>query len=341
MQPVVNESVFVVKQNKMKSLYTLIIVLCYASIFAMDKNLERVSIPVGKYKIDGLAVSGKGQSIENVIIFLGGSGSWEIVDTYLNEDPHAYGNLVRYYVEENFVSKNLMVLYLNKRGLGKSTGNWRKSGIEERAEDAVEAVRFVKEKYKVTEEHIGLIGHSQGCWVAQLAALQTKVCFVINLAGPFMGPEKQTHINRFKDMECTNLSEMQKRRKMRWSKIELGLGKAIGPVIGGEAKHWSKLARYNHEETIKKTTTATLFIFAEYDHMVPYSENMEYGRQLFSGKLPELFQIYYQQGIDHYLHRAKSACDPYPWTLNPAPPYSDTLQSQIKQFISKQLKINS
>src|SRR5262245_13715373 len=60
---------------------------------------ERVKIPNGKLILDGLLVLPNTPGRKTVVIFLGGSGEWEIADSYLKNPEESYGSLTRFYIE--------------------------------------------------------------------------------------------------------------------------------------------------------------------------------------------------------------------------------------------------
>jgi pimeloyl-ACP methyl ester carboxylesterase len=324
---------------KLRILLALLVLFFSSECRAIERELTRLTIPSRRYTIDALAVSEKGRTVTCAVIFIGGSGSWEIVDSYLKNPIESYGNMPRFYIEENFLQKGLMIVYLNKRGIGKSTGKWRKSGFDERADDVSAAIKFVASTYHLEEQRIGLLGHSQGCWIAQLAAVKNpNINFIINLGGPFMDPYQQTLLNDLEVYKCQKLSDKEIRKKQYWRKKELGLGKAVGPVIGGEAGHWAKIARYDRARnaaTLQQLKVPSLFVFAQHDANVPPIPNYEYAKDLFKGPLPSIIQVYEQAGIDHYMHEATSPCDPYPWTLKPVPPHSAALRDKLTTWIDE------
>jgi pimeloyl-ACP methyl ester carboxylesterase len=148
-----------------------------------------------------------------------------------------------------------------------------------------------------------------------------------------MDPYKQTLINDEESYKCQNLSTRTVKKKKYWRHKELGLGRAVGPIIGGEAGHWARIARYDstaNANTLHAIRVHTLFVFSEHDVMVPPLENTDYAKKIFPKGLPSYIEVYLQTGIDHFMHAAESRCDPYPWTLNPTPPYSAELKKKIR-----------
>ena len=88
-----------------------------------------------------------------------------------------------------FARRGIAALIYDKRGTGRSTGNWRTARFDDLAADAVAAVRWLRTRPEIGEEKIGLWGGSQGGWIAPLAATRSSgVSFVIIKAGPAVSP---------------------------------------------------------------------------------------------------------------------------------------------------------
>ena len=85
-------------------------------------------------------------------------------------------------------------LVYDKRGSGGSSGNRHISTFEKLADDALAGVRLLRSRKEIDSRHIGLYGHSQGGWVAPLAASRANgsVSFVVAVAGPAKDFEHQT-----------------------------------------------------------------------------------------------------------------------------------------------------
>lgn len=84
-----------------------------------------------------------------------------------------------------FASRGIAALIYDRRGLGRSTGDTVKSGMPELAADAVEGVHALQKQPGIQPSRVGTWGHSQGGWIAPLAAAQSPdVAFVIMQSGP-------------------------------------------------------------------------------------------------------------------------------------------------------------
>jgi hypothetical protein len=91
-----------------------------------------------------------------------------------------------------FLHRGIAVLGYDKRGVGRSGGDWRKIDFPELASDALAAVRFLRSRPDIDPQKVGLFGISQGGWVVSLAASRSaEVAFFISHSGPGVSPRKQ------------------------------------------------------------------------------------------------------------------------------------------------------
>ncbi len=108
----------------------------------------------------------------------------------------------------HFVKKGIAALIYDKRGNGKSTGEWRSASMENLADDAIAGLNFLKTRSEIDKKKIGVAGHSQGGWIAPLAATRSKdVTFVIASAASGVSPDKQSIYHRANVMREMGFSE--------------------------------------------------------------------------------------------------------------------------------------
>jgi hypothetical protein len=121
------------------------------------------------------------------------------------------------------------VLRYDKRGTGQSGGREEAAVIDDYAEDVRAAVKFMRERRDVDPKRIVLFGHSEGAWVALVAASKEEdnVAAVV-LAGSASGTggqlvlEQQSHL-----VESTNLSPAERQAR-------IDLQKHIQAAVVGE-----------------------------------------------------------------------------------------------------------
>lgn len=86
----------------------------------------------------------------------------------------------------------IAVVVPDKRGCGKSEGEWIGASFSTLAQDANCAVDFVKTQDIFKHSNIGFIGISQGGWIAPLAATKSNdVSFIVSLSGATVNTYEQ------------------------------------------------------------------------------------------------------------------------------------------------------
>lgn len=91
-----------------------------------------------------------------------------------------------------YAARGFAVLSYDKRGVGKSTGNWGAASFEDLADDAVAAAKFLQSRTDIAPNQIGFWGLSQGGWIAPLAASRfPDAAFAIALSGGGLSPAEQ------------------------------------------------------------------------------------------------------------------------------------------------------
>jgi len=93
---------------------------------------------------------------------------------------------------EDLASHGIVTLITDKRGSGRSGGDWRALSFQDRVDDALSAVDYLRHRSEVDAAHIGLWGISQGGWVLPMAAAQSReVAFIIPVSAPGVNPADQ------------------------------------------------------------------------------------------------------------------------------------------------------
>lgn len=96
------------------------------------------------------------------------------------------------------------MLLPDKRGSVKSGGDWHTSSMEDLATDTLAAVDYLNGQGMVKISMIGVIGMSQGGWIAPVAAGQsTDIEFIVNVVGTSLTSYDVLHYE-----ESNNLREM-------------------------------------------------------------------------------------------------------------------------------------
>ncbi|MBV7266081.1 alpha/beta hydrolase family protein [Erythrobacter ani] len=111
-------------------------------------------------------------------ILLTGSGPQD-------RDQTLYGHKPFRVIAEYLARRGIAVLRYDDRGFARSTGDFMSATSADFAEDALSAVAYLKRRGDIDPQAIGLIGHSEGAVVGNLAALKSDdTSFFIMLGAP-------------------------------------------------------------------------------------------------------------------------------------------------------------
>jgi uncharacterized protein len=125
-----------------------------------------------------------GKTPAPAVVLIAGSGPNDRNESVFGHKPFLV-------LADYLTRRGVAVLRYDKRGIGKSTGNLATATTVDFTKDALGAVEFLKGRKDIDAKRIGLMGHSEGGWIAPMAANQsTSVAFVVLLAGSAVTGEK-------------------------------------------------------------------------------------------------------------------------------------------------------
>lgn len=97
-----------------------------------------------------------------------------------------------YFLGDYLARHGIAVLLYDKRGVGKSSGEWRGASLEDLASDAAAGVRLLRARSIVDSNRVGVAGRSQGGQLAVVSARRYReVAFAINVSGSLIAPWRQ------------------------------------------------------------------------------------------------------------------------------------------------------
>jgi pimeloyl-ACP methyl ester carboxylesterase len=145
-----------------------------------DRITERVTFRHGDDRLEGVVFRPGGAGRHPGIVLITGSGAND-------RNYHGVGlALGNYFADEGFYC-----LTWDKPGVGESTGDFNRQTFDDRAGEALAAIHLLRQHEGVDERWVGAWGHSQGGFVAPVAAaLSKEVAFVI-VVGGWQGPAWQ------------------------------------------------------------------------------------------------------------------------------------------------------
>jgi pimeloyl-ACP methyl ester carboxylesterase len=135
------------------------------------------------YNKNGLQYGGtitipQGNGSFPAVVLITGSGQQDRDETIFNHKPFAV-------IADVLTRDGFVVLRVDDRGKGNSTGNFVASTTADFAKDVSVSVEYLKTRREVNDKKIGLLGHSEGGMIAPIVASQRKdIDFIVLLAAP-------------------------------------------------------------------------------------------------------------------------------------------------------------
>ena len=260
---------------------------------------------------------------------------------------------------EWFAGLGIAALAYDKRGVGQSTGDFRKIPFQDLVEDGLAGIAFLKTRSDIDVTRIGVWGLSQGGWLGPLAASRSSdVAFMISVSGPGVTPGQQMvfyYANelRSQGLSDTDVEEVSALRRRVWKYLATGAGyeQIKSEVQRSKSKGWyaalhaqgddlfgsferAKAERnnnwfkteinYDPVATLRKLKAPALFLFGGDDRLVPVHKSAEIIRQTLTASGHGDFTIKIFPGADHGLF----VCDAT-GSLRLAPGYEETMKEWV------------
>jgi pimeloyl-ACP methyl ester carboxylesterase len=194
------------------------------------------------------------------------------------------------FMAPRFGALGVAVLAYDKRGVGRSTGEYVDVGVGNSvqmfdllASDALAAVAMLKGRREIDAARIGLAGVSQGGWIAPLAASRSPdVTFVITVSGPAVSVGEEIAYSRLAGEDPGS---------------QQGLS---DDVIARRMRDFKGPHGYDPSAALSSLATPSLWILGEQDRSIPLRRTVDVLTQL-SHARPRTFSIHVIPGVNHRL----------------------------------------
>jgi pimeloyl-ACP methyl ester carboxylesterase len=197
------------------------------------------------------------------------------------------------------IRHGMAVLGYDKRGVGRSTGDWKTASFEDLAGDVVAAFEYLKTRRDIDATQIGLMGVSQAGWVMPLAAVRARdVAFLISISGPGI-PAAETTVDQARNemvargMKPETVEQIIGVTKLQYEFARTGRGweayaaarERLAARIGRppdtypatpDDPYWGFIRRlyfYDPAPTLRRLQVPTLALFGELDNNVVAAKN--------------------------------------------------------------------
>jgi dipeptidyl aminopeptidase/acylaminoacyl peptidase len=143
-------------------------------------EFEEIAFENGDLRLAGMLFDVEGESPPPVAVIIHGSG------------PSSRGNTWYLSVARHLQANGIAVLLPDKRGSERSEGDWVGVGFDELATDTLAAVDSVRSRPEFENSLVGLVGMSQGGWIAPVAAAQDpRIGCVVSMSGSTVPVRRQ------------------------------------------------------------------------------------------------------------------------------------------------------
>jgi pimeloyl-ACP methyl ester carboxylesterase len=162
-----------------------------------------------------------------------------------------------------FAAQGIAALAYDKRGVGESSGDFRKVPFMDLSDDGLAAIKYLKsreerkEPKEIDAKRIGVWGLSQGGWLGPLAASRSAdIAFVIAVSGPGVSPGEQMIVYYANELREQGVPERDVReastvRRDIWAYMANGLGyeKVKAEMNQARSKPWYKRAKAQQDDS--------------------------------------------------------------------------------------------
>lgn len=111
------------------------------------------------------------------VVLIAGSGPLDRDETLFAHKPFLV-------LADHLTRRGFAVLRADKRGVGKSTGDYASATTADFTTDVEAAIAYLRTRPEIDGGRIGLIGHSEGGLIAPRIAAATPLAFIVLMAGP-------------------------------------------------------------------------------------------------------------------------------------------------------------
>src|SRR5213080_4351562 len=159
--------------------------------------------PKAQISLAGTLTLPSGQGPFPAAILIAGSGPHD-------RDENVAGHRPFLVLADHLTRKGIAVLRYDKRGIGKSTGNYDQATTEDFASDATAALDYLKSRKEINSRKIGLIGHSEGGLIAPMIASHSgDVAWIVLLAGPGLKGEDNLLLQSERILKTAGVNDQQ------------------------------------------------------------------------------------------------------------------------------------
>jgi hypothetical protein len=259
------------------------------------------------------------------VLLIVGSGPHDRDESLMGHKPFLV-------LSDYLTRRGIVVLRADKRGVGKSTGNYATATMADFATDAEAGVAYLKTRSEVDPRKIGLIGHSEGGIIAPMAVVaDPDVALIVLMAGSGV-PGDQIIVEQLRlieeaggaskqkaagdaatEREVLSLVEKEKDiatldKELHEKFVAAGMPEAqINASIKTVTTPWFRdFLTYDPATALRKVACPVLVLNGEKDLQVPPAQNLPAIRKALEDAGNKHFEVDELPGLNHLFQTAKT-----------------------------------
>lgn len=311
--------------------------LFFAVVFLVAACAPRAAAPLDSRKTteEPVHFSSGSITLAGTLLLPGGTGPHPGVFLFHGSGPQERELFTaRWFAEQGFAA-----LAYDKRGVGESTGDFRKGPFMDLCDDGLAALAYLKSRKEIDPKRMGVWGLSQGGWLGPLAASRSAdISFVIAVSGPGVSPGEQMIVYYANELRARGVSEsaieqagVLRREIYNYLYIKAGYEKADADLNEARAEPWFKEVNTQGDrlsEKLQKPSELTergnpnivrfaremhydpvpalealgipaLFLFGDQDQLIPVEKSVAVIRQVQAQSGHHDFTIQVFHNVDH------------------------------------------
>ncbi len=202
-------------------------------------------------------------------------------------------------VARRLQESGVAVLVPDKRGSVKSQGDWLTATFEDLAGDANAAVDYMKTQGTFECSCVGVVGFSQGGWIAPVAATRgSGIDFVVSMSGPGVTTDEQLVHETANEITGAGTYHF--------------IGRLLAPIGASFVKRgalWKVIGGFDPIPYWRSVTVPSFMAFGQGDKNVPVEESVARIEALHKANIS--VRVYPKGGhgiVDRSTHRVQEAC---------------------------------
>jgi pimeloyl-ACP methyl ester carboxylesterase len=301
---------------------------------------ETVRIPASGFGIAAsVAKSPDAKGPLPALILIGGSGATD-------RDGVVAGIPILGQIAADLVQAGFLVVRYDKRGVGQSGGRSETTTLNDYAEDVRAIVTWLEKSRKdVDKNRIGLVGHSEGAWVALSAAARDKRIAAVALlagvssSGSDLVLEQQRHVlDQLKASDADRKAKITLQEQINAAALKGSGWEGVPPELrrAADSPWFQSFLAYDPARVIKDVRQPLLIVQGALDTQVPPHHADKLAELARARKAKAAVDVVTVPGINHLLVPAKTGeIDEY--AMLPDKRVAPAVTSAVGKWMAKEL----